>query len=364
MGVTGGIVALRPQLATILSPAAFGGAPCVAVPDWTRAEREISEFAHARINRIYGPYGTDTRYHFRLATDRPNVYRHVIYDACAGKVLGAVNLGWMDWTVALHRDLTLGSPGRLWVGAMGVLMLVSGVSGLLLWLLAKPDLRTAFRISMRFSKATPRQTHRAIGLVAACLLGIESFSGLWLCFPQFMRSTLEFVAPISDEVRPPRAPQNESTGGRAPLSAFMTAAHDSFPDGQVREIRFPEGNAPVQVRVWRPGDFRSLGNNLVFLAAGTARVLAVDRYSEKSASNRFLQAMPGLHFDEWGGPPYVILSSAAGLATPVLFLTGLLIWWYSRKRSTGSATGKRRQDETMSENGHPIEILANQVKID
>ena len=338
MGFTGGLVALRPQIATFLSPPAPRTAACQSSPDWDRAARDASDVTHSEINRIYGPYGADTRWRFRMMTDQPVIYRHVIYDACSGKVLGEINLAWMDWTVDLHHNLLAGKTGRQWAGAIGIAMLASSLSGLLLWLFAKPDLATAFRINLRFSAATARQVHRAAGLVASFFLALEAFTGLWLCFPQTMRGMLNAVAPIAREARPARMAH---AAGRAGLNDLMHAAHAALPDGLVREIRLPEGNGNVQVRMWRPGDFRSLGNNVVSLAAADARVLALDRYSEKPGGNRFMEAMAGLHYDEWGGLPFRVASAAAGFLTPLLFVTGVLLWWNSRRRKPANATQSR-----------------------
>jgi uncharacterized iron-regulated membrane protein len=227
-------------------------------------------------------------------------------------------------------------------------MLVSGISGLLLWLLAKPDLRTVFQIPLRFSKRTPLEVHRLAGLGAACLLGLEAFTGLWLCFPQTMRGMLATAVPISADVRPARAPRNAASStepkARAGLGELIAAAHDAIPDGSIEEIRMPEGNGDVQIRMWRPGDFRSLGNNVVFLSGSTAQVRVVDRYADRPAANRFLQAMAGLHYDEWGGLPFRLAACAAGLATPLLFVTGILIWWYSRRRKHPSVLRQTHTD--------------------
>jgi uncharacterized iron-regulated membrane protein len=46
--------------------------------------------------------------------------------------------------------------------------------------------------------------------------------------------------------------------------------------------------------------------------------------------------MAGLHYTEWGGLPFRMLCAAAGLLTPVLFVTGFLIWWSSRPRKKQS----------------------------
>jgi uncharacterized iron-regulated membrane protein len=225
---------------------------------------------------------------------------------------------------------------------MGIVMLISGISGLLLWLLAKPDLTTAFHIRLRFSPSTPRQVHRAFGLVAACLLTLEAFTGLWLCFPQTMRGFLTTVTPVAEDVRPARTSRGKAASGRAGLGELIAAANHAIPDGIVKEIRMPEGNGNVQIRMWRPTDFRSLGNNVVYLSSSTAQVLATDLYSDRPTPNRFIQAMAGLHYDEWGGLPFRVLCALAGLVTPLLYLTGILIWRYSRTSRTKSYSRSSR----------------------
>lgn len=344
MGFTGGIVGLRPQITSWLSRQPIS-ANC-AEPDWNRAAEDVTAVTHTAINRVYGPYGSDPRWHFRMMTGTPTIYKHVIYDACAGRVLGTVDLAWMDRTVDLHHNLLSGNTGRTWAGWMGVAMLVSGLSGLFVWLLTKPNLRTAFSVRMAFTRRTPRDVHRAIGLVAVCFLLLEAFTGLWLCFPQAMRGMLTAVASVPEDVRPAKSPKATKMASDKPdkkeksLAGFadlMTAARNAMPDGLIREIRMPDGNGTVQFRMWRPGDFRSLGNNVVYVSRSKAQVLAVDRYSDRSGSNRFVQAMAGLHYDEWGGWPFRVLSTIAGLLTPVLFVSGILIWWYSRRRKLSVA---------------------------
>jgi uncharacterized iron-regulated membrane protein len=337
MGFTGGLVGLRPQIATMLSPAAPKPASCGA-PDWNRAANDISAFDHSEINRIYGPYDSDTRYHIRMATDNPILFHHLIYDTCSGRVLGSINMGWMDWTVDLHHNLLSGKTGRLWTGAIGLVMLFSAMSGLMVWLLAKPNLSTAFRIQLSWSRRTPRDLHRAFGIGAVLLLSLEAFTGLWLAFPQTMRGALTAVAGAPEDIRPARGPRDKSASGHATLSDLMAAAHNAIPDGYVREIRMPEGNGNATIRVWRPGDFRILGNNVVYVSGIDGRVLAVDRYTERSGSSRFVQAMAALHYDEWGGLTFRILCAAAGLVTPLLYVSGIFLWWYTRPRKAASAT--------------------------
>jgi len=346
MGFTGGLVGLRPQIATLLSPPASHPATCKA-PDWNRAGQDITAFAHSEINRVYGPYGSDTRWHLRMATDEPIIFKHVIYDACEGRVLGSINYAWMDWTVDLHHNLLAGRTGRRWAGAIGIVMLISGLSGLLYWLLGNRDPRAAFRIRFSLTRRTPGELHRAFGLGAACLLILEAFTGIFLAFPQTMRGMVAAVAPVAEDVRPPRAPRIPDATApvtRASLGDLMDAAHTAIPDGLVREIRMPEGNGNAQIRMWRQGDFRILGNNVVFVSGSTGKTLAVDRYSDRPAGNRIVQAIAALHYDEWGGLTFRVLCCVAGLVTPLLYITGFLLWLYARRRNAQPAQAQAVTD--------------------
>lgn len=328
LAVTGGLVTFRPQIASLMSPPVAHDAPCISRVDWDQAEHDVESFSQSRINRIYAPTAPDTRYRFRVMTDRDAIYRHVIYDACAGKVIGTANLAWMDWMVDFHHNLRFDRAGRQIGGWLGIVLLISALGGLLLWLVSNPGLARILRI--RRGPHMPRDLHTSVGIAATVLLLVASFTGAWLTFPQTMRAMLSSVVAVPADVRPPQ-PRRESGGAKATLGQVMLAARQAIPDGDVREIRMPAGYGNVQVRMWREGDFRSLGNNVVFIDNRTGRVVATDLYASKSAASRFIQAMAGLHYGEWGGPLYRVLYGVAGLASGLLFATGLLIWWLPKR---------------------------------
>lgn len=332
MALTGGIVSFRPQLALWMAPSSAFPQGCSTPVDWNRAEQQVTAFAHARINRIYGPLERDPRYHFRMATDEPIIFTHIIYDACAGKVLASVPLQWMDWIVDLHHNLLAGRTGRNLAGGIGLALFLSAAGGWLLWLLSNPSLETVFRIRGGVVPGrTSRDLHRTMGLTAGTLLLLGAFTALWLCFPQTMRALLAPVALVPADVRPARRARDESGRERAGLAQVVAAAEQALPGGSIREIRLPEGNGNVQIRMWLPGDFRALGNNVIYVDSATARVLGVDLYSAKPPQSRFVQAMAGLHYGEWGGLGFRTLYGIAGFAAAALFITGFLIWWLPRK---------------------------------
>jgi uncharacterized iron-regulated membrane protein len=343
LGVTGGIAVLRPQVATLLSPSAANGA-CLASVDWNSAEREVQVAAGSAINRIYFPESTvtrDFRVHFRMNGDGGKIFKHVIYDACAGKVLGFANLNWMDWTIDLHHNLLLSeATGRYVVGATGAATLISAATGLLYWMLAGGTWKSRFTrlIGYRPGQSgfkTTLDLHRVFGLAACGLLAVGAFTGLCVCFPQNTRAAIVWMTGVTISGRGDvRAPRAKSKSAPAGLDGLILSAQRAIPRGTLREIRFPDAGGPIQIRMKLPGDFRSTGNNVVSLDRA-AKVTAVDLYAGKPFANRFYQSMMALHDGEWGGPAYRGMYAGAGFASALLTITGVFLWWVPRRGRPG-----------------------------
>ena len=331
MGVSGGLVAFRPQIANALSVRGTSAYDCTEATDWNAAERQIEAYMGSPINRLYFPADGDPRVQIRIEGDSPKIYQHVTYDGCAAKILGTVNYGWMYWLVDLHHNLLAENTGRQWAGAIGVVLLLSSLGGLGLWLLARPNLLTAFRVQTgKTGVRLSMDLHRAFGLAAMPLLILPAFTGIWVSYGQPLRSALASIVTVVPDTRP--APKPRGKAPRAPLGNLIAAARQALPDGQIREIRMPENGGNAQVRMWRPRDFRSLGNNVVFVDGATAEVLAMDLYDGKPSGNRFIQAVAAIHYAEWGGLPYRTIYGLAAFTTVLLFVTGLLIWWLPKLR--------------------------------
>jgi uncharacterized iron-regulated membrane protein len=229
----------------------------------------------------------------------------------------------------------------MFVGGVGVALLLSGIGGLALILLSATSIKRLFKVQTGDTRKTFYDLHRAVGAGTAVLVLLQAFTGVWLCYPQIFRFAVGAPAETQIDVRS----RATHSGSLAPLGDLIAATDRAIGDGRIREIRMPEGYGLVQVRMWREGDFRSLGNNVVSVDRASAQVLAVDLYDGKPASNRFLQALAGLHYGEWGGMPYRAIYGISGMATLPLFLTGCSYWWLRRRRhvpaTARSAHGSR-----------------------
>ena len=349
LAVSGAIVTFRPQIASLLSPPQAKVASCAPQVDWNQAEREIEAYGHARINRVYAPTAPDTRYRFRMMTDQDSIYDHVIYDGCAAKVLGTANLAWMDWMVDFHHNLRYEKVGRTAAGWVGLALFLSSVGGFLLWLVSSPSIARLFNI--RSGILMQRGLHTTSGVLLGALLVIGSLTSLFLCFPQTMRAGLALFVELPTDVRAPRPPKPAKGTATAGLGDIMLTAKQTIPDGDIREIRMPKGYGAAQVRMWRAGDFRSLGNNVVTVDNVTAKATATNLYESKGPGDRIVQAMAGLHYGEWGGLFYRSVYGVAGFVSALLMVTGFLLWWLP-KRLAASRAAKvpARERETVSVN--------------
>ena len=347
LAVSGGIVTFRPQIASLLSPPQAKVASCAPQVDWNQAEREIETFGKARINRVYAPTAPDTRYRFRMMTGQDSIYNHVIYDACAAKVVGTANLAWMDWMVDFHHNLRFERTGRTVAGWVGLMLFLSSLGGMLIWLVSNPSIARLFNI--RSGILLQRDLHTTTGVALGVLLLVGSYTSLWLCFPQTMRAGLAMFMTLPTDVRAPRSAKPTKETAKAGLGDIMRTAQQTIPDGDIREIRMPNGYGNAQVRMWRKGDFRSLGNNVVTVDNVTAQAMATNLYETKGTGDHMIQAMAGLHYGEWGGLFYRSVYGVAGFASGLLLITGFLMWWLPKRLAASrAAKTPARERDTVS----------------
>lgn len=331
MIVTGGILAIRPQITALLSPNAGPVSACIEPTNWTQAQHEVEAFSGTRFDRVYFNAPGDPRVEFRVPGPANKIFRHVIYDSCTGKVLGWANLAWMDWVVDFHHNLRAEHSGRQWGGVIAIALLFASVSGFVMWFCTGARFARAFTININASPLRlSLDLHRVFGLVSGCILLLASFTAIWLCYPQTMRVLIGGSDHTGQKAH--RADRSRSALPAVGLGDWIHSAQLAIPGGIIREIRLPEAAGAVQFRIWREGDFRSTGNNTVLIDPVTAAVVQTQLYRSQPPRSRFLQAMTGLHYGEWGGFGFRYLYAVVGLVTPVLIVTGFAIWWLTRPR--------------------------------
>jgi uncharacterized iron-regulated membrane protein len=168
----------------------------------------------------------------------------------------------------LHGNLFMAQPGRKLVGWLGLLMLISCLTGLYMWWPRNNDVIKGLRWTR--SPSGFSNLHHMVGFWACVPLALLSFTGAAIAFPDVVRAAQGKPA---QPPQPPQPPQPQRAGPQtqaAPLAQPHTAVADVIAaataaaggPGRVQQLTLPTQGAraawrvqlrgpagPVQVRV-------------------------------------------------------------------------------------------------------------------
>jgi uncharacterized iron-regulated membrane protein len=276
----------------------------------------------------------DDRVWYVTMSERPDSdagLKQVAVDARTGVALGdpPLDSGFMYVMFKLHVDLFAGLPGMLFLGLMGVLLLVSLVSGTVLYAPFMRKLRFGEIRRDRSPRAKWLDLHNLVGIVTLVwfiVVGATGVINAWAdLLVKYYQSTevAEMVAPYQGQ--PPLA----SPGS---LQGAVSAALAHAPGMKVAFVAFPGTSfaSPHHYGVYLRG-----GEHLT---AKLLRPVLVDAATSQVTDSRalpwyltMLLVSQPLHFGDYGGRPMQILWALLDIATIVVLVTGLYLWLKRRK---------------------------------
>ncbi len=270
-----------------------------------------------------------------LAADGTGLKQGAV-DARTGAALNEPPLdsGFMHVVNHLHVDLFAGLAGKLFLGAMGLLLLASIVSGVVLY--------APFMKKLGFGEVRRTKSPRTRWLDLHNLLGIATVAWALVVGATGVVNTLvdlaygywrsdqlaEMVAPYRDQ--PPLVRLGS-------LQRAVDAALAREPSMRVKFVAFPgtaftsphhygvylRGDAPLTSRLHKP----------VLVDAATGDVTAS---REPPWYLALMQLAQPLHFGDYGGLPLQILWAVLDVITIVVLGSGLWLWW-TKHRPVASA---------------------------
>lgn len=254
------------------------------------------------------------------------------YDARTGEFLSAYPLsgGVMNVFLRLHVDMFMGLPGMLFLGFMGLLLVLSLVSGTVLY---GPYMRKlSFGTIRRFRSVRIRwlDLHNLLGIVTLVWLFVVGGTGVvnTLATPIFGRWQATELADMT-------APHRQGRAGAVPEAAERALATTRAldPDLQLSFMAFP-GNgfaAPRHFVAFMQGvtPWTSKLLTPVLIDGQTGEVL--ERRHLPWYVSALLVSKP-LHFGDYGGLPLKVLWAVLDLLSIVVLVSGVVLW--VRRRST------------------------------
>ena len=277
----------------------------------------------------------------------PEVSNLVVVDERTAKVLQEPENqeGFMYIMLQLHTDMFAGIPGKLFLGLMGLLFLAAIISGIMLY---GPIMRRYNFGMIRRDKSTRLKwldMHNLLGIVVLAWTAVVGFTGV-------INTTSDIVLGLwqSGQLAEMVAPYKDKAPIDGPLSSLEEAvkvASDAAPEMQPRLVAFP-GTM-----------FSSRHHYAVFMKGATpltSRLVKPALVDAKTGKLTDLRSMPWfvnalfisepLHFGDYGGMPLKILWALFDLATIVVLISGLYLW-FARRKSTEARLNRVLQSEAV-----------------
>ena len=255
----------------------------------------------------------------------------IISDARTGEVLGApkVDEGFMSVMYRLHVDLYAALPGKLFLGLMGVLLVVAIISGVVLY---APFMRRLEFAQVRHERSTRTRwldLHNLIGVVTLSWALVVGITGVITACSDLLINAwrADTMASMLEPYRdaPPLT-------RLAPASDLLRIAKQAAPDMQTDFIAFPGTRFASEhhYAVFMNGSTH-LTSHLYTPVLIDAQTLDVTAVGERPWYMDALGLSQPLHFGDYGGRPMQILWAVLDVLTIVVLGSGLYLWWVRRR---------------------------------
>lgn len=273
---------------------------------------------------------------YTIVAERPDGSSHRYWiDPQTGGVRAELESEFADFVLRLHANLFLGKPGRWLVGLLGIVMLMSAITGLWFhWHRLRRDLFN-FRLGAHARKAWG-DLHKVFGVWAFPFHIIIALTGAWLGIESLIGIRASDSSPIEIVGAGPGNPRPI-----AEIVAKATALRPDFTPTHVNMTAYGNAGATIRVQGDLPGHrFVQRGQTmLVFDADSAAHLQTVDR-TEQGLGRRLLAMVRPLHYGYfwafWGELLYFLL----GIASTLLVMSGMLIWTDREKRKVRRHRGE------------------------
>ena len=252
------------------------------------------------------------------------------FGAYSARPLGLVGTGPMLIVLKLHTDMFAGMPGKLFLGGMGMLLLVAVVSGVVLYWPFTRRLDFGTIRHTRARRVVWLDWHNLIGittLVWALIVGGTGVINTWaeLLLNNWKSTELAtMVAPYAGKPPPTHLASLDRIVANALAAApGMEVAFIAFPGTPFSSSHhfaaFMRGDKPLTSRLLKP----------ILLDGETA---AVADARDLPVYLKALFVSQPLHFGDYGGVPLKIIWALLDILTIAVIASGLYLWFVKWRR--------------------------------
>lgn len=285
----------------------------------------------------------DKAYNFRLYLNDARITSYdlglITYDPFTGKILREGELqnltpSIIEWIYQYHFSIQVGIPGAAFVALLGICMIISIITGLIIY--KKHVIQVLIfriKINRKSWRTITSDLHRIVGVWALFFNIIIAFTGFWLNLFAFEPEVW------SNEMIPtkPNALAKQS------LDSLYQQAFLQMPDLTPQYVYFPtqpskkffvRGAVKDEAAIWA-------GSNSIHFNPQTGELISIYRIADESLLNKIESTFYSLHIGSYGGITIKVIYIIIGLAPGFLSITGFLLWRRRRRRHKLSIQAKK-----------------------
>lgn len=295
----------------------------------TILDRVRDAFPSDRVSGIDAP--TDARPTTLAYVVRGDTFLTILLDPTTGNILGELPDTSIVRTIQdLHFDLLGGRTGRIVNGAGGILLLVLCVTGLVIWWSGIATWRRGFMIDFRRSwKRINWELHSAVGIWTVALIAMWAVTGVYFVWPSQFRNAVNAISPLTVAV----TPRSNPTGAQSNPPSWrelIARARQRVPGQYIQRVVPPSNDTGAFLVMFSPVRPAPVGREQltpVYLDRYTGAVLKESPRQTRSAGDVIMDWVAPLHVGSFGGMGIRVAWLILGLAPPLLFITGFIMWW-------------------------------------
>lgn len=339
-GLTGTLIAFRPELNRALHPAMIVAPSGHPVPLAKMIKAAQAAMPGYKVTRTDYPRRPDDAYLLRLA-GKGGALAIVTMDGLGHVTRAAPLSGWpVEWAYQVHIGTLYG--GEPMIGYVGLALIAMALTGLYVWWPLRNRFRGAFRVATDTPARATRDLHRFLGTALSAVLLVIALTGLTMAWTEWMRPAAALVLPFSTDTapKPPKAP----CAKKAPLDDAIAAAVARRPGQAIKSVRLQAKGRIVAVYFQSPIAYPARITDHVWVDACTAEVMVVNDQAGARAGNWLFNWLLPIHSGEWLGLPGRLLSWIAALSLVFTSVTGYALWVIrTAQRRRAKAARKARQ---------------------
>lgn len=266
------------------------------------------------------------------ATPPPRPSAPQAFDWRSGQSLGPPRLessGFMLVVEKVHTELFAGLPGALFLGVMGLMLVVAVVSGVVLY---APFMRRLDFGTVRRDGSTRLRwldLHNLLGVVTVMWTLVVGVTGIINTFHDITAAAVrENFLDLAASYRNAPPPKHFTS-----LDAAIATVRAAVPDGTLQSVWFPgtRFSTPQHYAVFQHGT-TPLTKRMLYVALVDAETGKLTDVPDMPWYAKALFVSQPLHFGDYGGLPLKIIWALLDIITIVVLVSGLYLW-LGRRRS-------------------------------